>query len=107
MKDLHTDKIANFSAVLIKAFELLQQVRDVLPNKFIYCNITNYWCGICNGQNGLGAGCLLPVIILAMLPVPSSPFPRCSIGSRNSMLLQSLSSFGASSDPALSWNQSK
>ncbi|XP_033611024.1 voltage-dependent calcium channel subunit alpha-2/delta-3 isoform X2 [Cryptotermes secundus] len=28
MKDLHTDKIANFSAVLIKAFELLQQYRE-------------------------------------------------------------------------------
>ncbi|KAJ9593094.1 hypothetical protein L9F63_027664, partial [Diploptera punctata] len=28
MKDLHTDKIANFSAVLVKAFELLQQYRE-------------------------------------------------------------------------------
>lgn len=28
MKDLHTDKIANFSAVLIKAFELLQHYRE-------------------------------------------------------------------------------
>lgn len=28
MKDLHTDKIANFTAVLIKAFELLQRYRE-------------------------------------------------------------------------------
>jgi len=31
MKDLHTDKIANFTAVLIKAFELLQHVSNILP----------------------------------------------------------------------------
>jgi len=30
MKDLHTDKIANFTAVLIKAFELLQRVSNIL-----------------------------------------------------------------------------
>jgi hypothetical protein len=37
MKDLHTDKIANFSAVLTKAFELLQQVRDIITNNSVYC----------------------------------------------------------------------
>jgi hypothetical protein len=35
MKDLHTDKIANFTAVLIKAFELLQHVRNILPYKSV------------------------------------------------------------------------
>jgi hypothetical protein len=46
MKDLHTDKIANFSAVLIKAFELLQQVRDTLLTKFVSWLITKYWSKI-------------------------------------------------------------
>ncbi|KDR23041.1 voltage-dependent calcium channel subunit alpha-2/delta-3 isoform X3 [Zootermopsis nevadensis] len=36
MKDLHTDKIANFSAVLSKAFELLQQYRET--KKGACCN---------------------------------------------------------------------
>lgn len=36
MKDLHTDKIANFTAALIKAFELLQHVRNIY-----HCFITN------------------------------------------------------------------
>lgn len=42
MKNLHTDKIANFSAVLTKAFELLQQVRYIITNNSVYHVIKNY-----------------------------------------------------------------